>query len=283
MTGSVYIVFLPFPTFLVMKLSDFVRRSRYACISLSLCALLLPALCWASDGDGFGILEYRTETGEQRTIPLADDSNIFLDVESTVRIPDNEGRKVYLDKGQAAFEIARNPAGRPLLVQVDQATIHAGRANFHVRRKGDLTVVSIIKGEVRVVSATGDVNVPSPKRRTASRVGSQLTISSDGEISKPKDVSIVLVAMWRERRLAFRHQTLAEIADEFNRYNKSPKLRVESEILKLRTFSGVIDANDPQTLLDYLANDDRIEFDRADPNLIIIRFRSRYGFARMMR
>lgn len=283
MTGSVYIVFLPSPTPLVMKLSDFVRRSRYAGISLSLCALLLSALCWAGDGDSSGMREYRTETGEQRTIPLADGSTIFLDVESTVRISETGGRKVYLDKGQAAFEIARNPAGRPLLVQVDQATIHAARSNFHVRRKGDLTVVSIIKGEVRVVSATADVNVPSPKRRTARPVGSQLIISSDGAISAPKDVSIVLVAMWRERRLAFRHQTLAEIADEFNRYNKSPKLRVESEVLKLRTFSGVIDANDPQTLLDYLANDDRVEFDRENPDLIIIRFRSRYGFARIER
>jgi ferric-dicitrate binding protein FerR (iron transport regulator) len=87
--------------------------------------------------------------------------------------------------------------------------------------------------------------------------------------------------MWRERRLAFRHHTLVEIADEFNRYNKSPKLRVEGESLKLRTFSGVMDANDPQTLLDYLANDERIEFNRDDPSLIIIRFRSRYGFARV--
>ena len=283
MTGSVYIVFLPFPISLAMKVSHFARRSRYAGISLSLCVLLLPTLCRAGDGDSDGIREYRTETGEQRTIPLADGSNIFLDVESTVRISENGERKIYLDKGQAAFEVERNSAGRPLLVQVDQATIRAAHSNFHVRRKGDLTVVSVIKGEVRVVSATGEVKVPSPKRRTAKPAGRQLTIASDGAISQPKDVSIVLVAMWRERRLAFRHQTLAEIADEFNRYNKSPKLRVESEVLKLRTFSGVIDANDPQTLLDYLANDDRVEFDRENPDLIIIRFRSRYGFARLER
>jgi transmembrane sensor len=281
MTGKVYILFLPFLTCSVDQLSTFARRSRYAGISLLLCALLWPIFSRANDGDSFGIREYRTETGEQRAIPLADDSTIFLDVESTLRIPNNEGRKVYLDRGQAAFEVARNAAGRPLTVQVDQATIHAERANFHVRRTGELTVISIIKGEVRVVSATGAANVPPPRPRKGTRVGRQVIISPDGSISTPTDVSIVLVTMWRERRLAFRHHTLVEIADEFNRYNKSPKLRVEGESLKLRTFSGVMDANDPQTLLDYLANDERIEFNRDDPSLIIIRFRSRYGFARV--
>lgn len=281
MMVRVYILFLPFWTSSIVQLSAFVQRSRYAGIPLLFCALLCAPLSRASDVDSDGIREYRTETGEQRTIPLADGSTIFLDVESVVRIPSNEGRKVYLDRGQAAFEVARNSAGRSLAVQVDQTTIRAVHSNFHVRRKGDLTVVSIIKGEVRVASATADANVTSPKSRTGSLIGRQLIISPDGVISKPTDVSIVLVTMWRERRLAFRHHTLVEIADEFNRYNKSPKLRVEGEVLKLRTFSGVIDANDPQTLLDYLASDERIEFDREDPDLIIIRFRSRYGFARL--
>lgn len=283
MTVKVYILFLPFLTCLVDQLSAFARRSRYAGISLFFCALLCPVFSSANDGDGLGVREYRTETGEQRAIPLADGSTVFLDVESTLRISSNEGRKVYLDKGQAAFEVARNPGGRPLTVQVDQATVHAERSNFHVRRKGDLTVVSIVKGEVRVVSATGAVDVQSPKPRTGITLGRQLVISPQGSISTPKDVSIVLVTMWRERRLAFRRNTLVEIADEFNRYNKSPKLRVEGESLKLRTFSGIMDANDPQTLLDYLASDDRIEFNRDDPDLIIIRFRSRYGFARVER
>ena len=283
MMAGVYILFLPFRTSFTVLLSAFVQRSRYAGIPLCVCALLCTPLSQASDVDSDGVREYRTETGEQRMIPLADGSTIFLDVESTVRIPSNEGRKVYLDKGQAAFEVVRNSAGRSLAVQVDQATIHATHSNFHVRRKGDLTVVSIIKGDVRVASSTAEANITPPKRRTGSLMGRQLIISPDGAISKPADVSIVLVTMWRERRLAFRHDTLVEIAEEFNRYNKSPKLRVEGEVLKQRTFSGVIDANDPQTLLDYLASDERIEFDRDNPDLIIIRFRSRYGFARLER
>lgn len=280
MTGSVYIVFLPFPTSLVAKLSAFVQRSRYAGIPLLLCALLLPALSLASDMDGVGIQEYRTETGEQRAIPLVDGSTVFLDVESTLRIPDNERRKVYLDEGQAAFEVARDSA-RAFTVQVDQARIQTDGSSFYVRRKAALTTVSIIKGQVRVVSAVGNATLAPPKVRAASPRGAQVTVAADGTMSNPVEIPALHVSLWRERRLAFRHHTLVEIADEFNRYNKTPKLRVESEVLKLRTFSGVMDANDPQTLLDYLANDERIEFDREDPDLIIIRFRSRYGFARM--
>ena len=282
MTGRVYILFLPFRTSPVVLLSTFARRSRYAGIPIFLCALLWSSFSPASEVDSLGIREFRTETGEQRAIPLADGSTIFLDVESTLRIPGDEVRKVYLDEGQAAFEVVRDSA-RPFAVQINQTTVQTAHSNFHVRRRADLTIVSIIEGEVRVVSATTDTSVASPKSRSVSARGRQLTISPDGAISQPVDTSRVQMTLWRERRLAFRHHTLAEIADEFNRYNKSPKLRVDGESLRLRTFSGVIDAHDPQTLLDYLAIDERIGFNRDDPDLIIISFRSRYGFARVGR
>lgn len=280
MTGRVYILFLPFPTFPVAELSISARRSRYAGIPLLLCALLWASVIWANDVGSSGIGEYRTETGEQRVLRLADGSTVVMDVESTLRIPDGESRKVYLDQGQAAFEVTHDSA-LPFTVQVDHTTIQTVRSHFYVRHRADLIIVSIVAGELRVVSATDAVRVASPKLKSTISKGRQLNIAPDGAISKPVITSMAHIALWRERRLAFRHNTLAEIADEFNRYNKAPKLRVVGEVLRQRTFSGVIDADDPQTLLDYLAGDELIEFDREDPGLIIIRFRSRYGFARV--
>lgn len=280
MIGKVYILFLPFLTSLAVEQSTSRRRSRYADIPLLVCTLLWASFSGASNVGHFEAGEYRTETGEQRVLPLADGSTIIMDVESTLRIADGEGRKVYLDQGQAAFEVTHDSA-RPFTVQVDQTTIQTVRSHFYVRHRADFIIVSIVAGELRVVSATDAVRVTSPKLKSTITKGRQLNISPDGTISKPVITSMAHIALWRERRLAFRHHTLVEIADEFNRYNKVPKLRVEGEVLKQRTFSGVIDADDPQTLLDYLAKDELIEFDREDPGLIVIRFRSRYGFARV--
>jgi transmembrane sensor len=74
---------------------------------------------------------------------------------------------------------------------------------------------------------------------------------------------------WQQRRLVFRKHTLAEIAAEFNRYNRSPQIRVEGDALRERRFSGVFDADDPETLLQYLKADSRFTFDRTGDELII--------------
>jgi transmembrane sensor len=60
------------------------------------------------------------------------------------------------------------------------------------------------------------------------------------------------VTAWRRRRLVFRKDTLAYIAAEFNRYNRTPKIRVEGETLRLRRFNGVFDADNPLPLLQFL-------------------------------
>lgn len=278
MTG-VYILFLPFPTRPVALLSAFGWRSRYAGIPLLLWVLLFPAIGSASDVDTFGNQEFRTETGEQRPVALGGDSKAFLDAESALRVSfEPVASKVYLEAGQAAFELVRDPR-RAFTVHVSDATIHAEGSHFHVRRKTDRTVVSVLAGEVRVVSLAGDARVAAPKSRFPRTRGWQFIIFANGTLSKPADVSVTQIVAWRERRIAFHNLSLAEIAEEFNRYNKSPKLRVVGPVLKARVYSGMIDADDPQALLDYLSSDNRIEFDRDTPDWIIIRFRSRYGFA----
>jgi transmembrane sensor len=249
---------------------------------MSLCLLFASAACLASDADRSGMQQYRTETGELRTIPLPDGSTIILDVESELRVALlDEARNVYLDEGRAYFHVAYDPM-RVFTVHVNRSTVQATGSQFDVRRKAGLTIVSVIEGGVHVVSTAGDANV-TPASRGRRPMGKRVTIELDGVISPPVDSELLHITSWQKRRLAFQHNTLVEIADEFNRYNKSPKLRVEGDILRAKTLSGVLDADDPQSLLDYLAVDSRIEFDRADPDLIVIRMRSRYGFAKAMR
>jgi transmembrane sensor len=284
MTGSVvYIHSLPFAiacaAFLIVMLSVFRTGSRYAWMSLCLIPCLAPGTCWSSDTKTPDSQQYRTETGEQKAIPLPDGSAVFLDVESEVRIVPLDGAHlVYLNEGQAAFQVMSDPA-RAFTVHVNHSSIHTARSQFHVRRKADLVIVSVIEGDVRIMSSSGKTNVASSAPRREAGMGNRYTIGPDGTVSGPVETSMWRITSWLERRLAFRDNTLVEVAAEFNRYNKTPKLRVEGEVLKMRTLSAVLDADNPQGFLDYLANDSRIEFERPDPDLIVIRMRSRYGFA----
>lgn len=280
MTGSVvYTLLLPFAiacaAYLVVKLSDFSPGSRYA---LCLIPCLAPGICWSGDTDGPDPQQYRTETGEQKTVPLADGSVVFLDVETDLKIvPLDEGYLIYLNEGQAAFHVGPAPA-RTVTVQVNRSSIRTARSQVHVRRKADVVIVSVVEGDVRIMSETGKTNV-APAQPIRAGMGKRYIIGPDGTVSGPVETSMWRITSWRERRLAFRDSTLAEIAEEFNRYIKTPKLRVEGEVLKMKTLSAVFDADDPQGFLDYLSSDGRIEFDRPDPDLIVIRMRSRYGFA----
>ena len=55
---------------------------------------------------------------------------------------------------------------------------------------------------------------------------------------------------WRERRLVFRADTLATIAEEFNRYNRL-RIEVRGNVAN-RQLTGVFDADDPVSLVEFL-------------------------------
>ena len=82
-----------------------------------------------------------------------------------------------------------------------------------------------------------------PKLKLSRRVGAPIA-------DTPKHTS--------KRQLVFRNHTLQQIATEFNRYNKLPKISVEGEALQTKRYSGVFDADDPESFLDFLALDHQL-------------------------
>lgn len=57
---------------------------------------------------------------------------------------------------------------------------------------------------------------------------------------------------WRQRRLVFPEDRLADIAAELNRYNRTPQIRAEGAALKSRRLIGVFGANAPEFLIKFL-------------------------------
>lgn len=86
----------------------------------------------------------------------------------------------------------------------------------------------------------------------------------DGTARKSQNPVVADAVSWREWRLVFREAPLAEIADEFNRYNRN-RIRVEGAQARSKLMTGVFDADRPESLIAYTSRDETLSV-RKDGN-----------------
>jgi transmembrane sensor len=97
---------------------------------------------------------YSTDTGERRSITLADGSTVDLNARSRLRVEFSKNeRRVELLDGQALFQVAKDK-NRPFIVASGEATVRAVGTQFDVYRKDSGTTVTVLEGRVAVYSTT---------------------------------------------------------------------------------------------------------------------------------
>ncbi len=220
-------------------------RRKYA-IAAALAAIAAgTALLFAAQGF-FGAERYRTSTGEQRSLLLADGSHVQLNVRSslTARVS-RTGRDIRLDDGEALFRVARD-ATRPFRVHTPQASIEATGTQFNVHVRDNHTVVALLEGKVLVRSAAASAAV-------ALDPGEELTVAHGmGALPAPKAMDPRTVIAWTERRLVFEDAPLSDVVAEFNRYSRQP-LAIEDPALRDMRITASFDSGSTQTFADSLA------------------------------
>lgn len=222
---------------------------------------LALAVAWWAGPLVSGTQTFATAIGEQRAIELEDGSIVHLNALSRVAVHlSKRTRDVQLLEGEALFKVAHE-AARPFRVYADRAVIRAVGTQFNVYRRPGGTSVSVIEGRVEVKPAPHDAT-----RQLSAGEGAQ--IATDGEFTGTT-VDAAEATAWRQRRLIFRDSTLADIAAEFNRYNRSPQITVKGASLRARRYGGTFDADDPESLIDFLRPDPHLAVERAGPDLIV--------------
>jgi transmembrane sensor len=139
-----------------------------------------------------------------------------------------KSRIVTLETGEAYFDVVHD-AARPFTVLAGNRRITDLGTKFSVFRKDDDVRVVVQQGQVRVEL----VGQPAAAAMVA-QAGHEV-ISTDGGAlmaSKP-DREIANELSWRRGMLNFNQQTLAEVAEQFNRYN-SRQIEVEGSARKIR-------------------------------------------------
>jgi transmembrane sensor len=124
------------------------RRPLLAIAASALIAALAGAAWWQSARYPL----YSTDTGERRSITLADGSTVDLNARSKLRVEFSKNeRRVELLDGQALFQVAKDK-NRPFIVASGEATVRAVGTQFDVYRKETDTTVTVLEGRVAVYS-----------------------------------------------------------------------------------------------------------------------------------
>lgn len=187
-------------------------------------------------------LAFETRVGARETIPLADGSRVQMNTGTKVRaVVTRRHREVWLDDGEAFFEVAHDPA-HPFVVHAGPRTITVLGTKFSVRREGQEVRVTVLEGKVRVdTSSAGSAAIAVP--------GDTVLAEAQSTITVRKPVSALADDLaWRQGRLTFEATTLADIVREFNRYNRQ-KLIVDDSAAGAVQITGSFDATNVDAFL----------------------------------
>jgi len=176
-----------------------------------------------------------TAIGERSTFELSDGSSVHLSTATKLKVMFSADRRdIMLLEGQALFEVAHD-AGRPFVVFAGDRRITALGTQFEVRLDRREVAVTLIEGKVEVadltVGATGQVaTVPQSIELTAGQ-------RVDGDLGQAHDISqddLSRALSWRQGRLDFKNETLADVIYEINRYSIDQVRLAEPALGELR-------------------------------------------------
>ncbi|HEY5759483.1 MAG TPA: FecR domain-containing protein [Steroidobacter sp.] len=228
-------------------------------LAAAACVLATVAALWFGMQPGQRIA---TEIGEQRVVPLADGSVLNLNAQSQVEVRlSKHTRDIELSYGEVLFKVAADKA-RPFRVHTPHALVQAVGTQFNVYVKPDgTTAVVVVEGKVQILPTDG---ATSPLI-----AGQAADIAKTGDIERNESTNLGDALAWQRRKLIFKRTPLEDIAAEFNRYNKTLRLRVEHLPPGTYIFSGAFDADDPASLAELLMREPDLSIQRTDHEIVI--------------
>ena len=222
---------------------------------------------------------YNTEIGGRKVVVLSDGSTVTLNTDTLVDIRfDKQRRGLVLNRGEAFFEVAKNP-GRPFIVYAGDGQVTAVGTAFSVYKRHNVVEVTVTEGKVAVQSdraildalpAPAVDNALSGSRPPLTAVmllsGQVATYDDDKIITKidtvePKEMVKNLI--WQQGMLAFEAEPLENVIAEFSRYNQQEIIIVDDE-LKAVKVDGYFKSDDITGMLESLQYNFGVEITRLD-------------------
>ena len=200
----------------------------------------------------------RTRVGQIETVKLADGSIMTVNTDSAVRTAlSPSARRIRLDRGEARFDVAKNPAA-PFTVVAGDISVTAVGTSFSVRETGGEVFVTLAEGRVRVDRRqAGDSVVLEP--------GSQLRAGKEG--FRVAHIDPRRAMSWSSGALDFDQVPLGTVVRELNRY-ATQQIVVGDRMLAAQPVTGVFPVGDQQRVVDMLVANGQVQIIRRTDNAI---------------
>lgn len=215
---------------------DVLKTRRQVVRAMSMLAVLGPT-AWLASRMPWQVwsADYRTATGAQRDVRLADGTHLILNTGSAVDVVSSTSmQKVVLREG----EVMVLPASTgQLSVQTAEGSVGSTGAQFSVRQLSGLTRVSAFIGDVLLTPAS---STPSRLRQ-----GQCCTFTRD-TVTAPQAVN-EHDALWTRGLIYADNMRLADLIAELSRY-RSGVLRCADDVANLRV-SGIYQVSNTDATL----------------------------------
>jgi len=209
--------------------------------------------------------DYATGTGQQQTVTLSDGSRVYLNTDSAVAIDYSDAvRQVRLLRGEALFEVQKNPA-RPFDVLALGGRVTAVGTAFAVKTVGEVARVAVTEGVVRVAPASQD-----RAAGTLVTIGQSVTYRSGEAPSDVLGLDPADASAWQRGQIVIRNQSLTDALAEVGRYHPG-KIILMAGDKKLQPVTARISMKDTAAGIDTLAATQGLSVMRVTDYLTVLR------------
>jgi transmembrane sensor len=188
---------------------------------------------------------YATHARETARIVQPDGSVIYLNAMSEARVRYSPfHRRVDLLKGEGFFAVAKEPR-RPFDVHGAGNTVRAVGTEFDVLLRSESSIEVIVRSGIVALNPPSDQSL---------KAGGVATLTRESIRPETLDAQVLerKVAWHRnEGELRFEGETLANVVNELNRYNKRQIVISDSRFSNLR-IGGLVDTSDPDRFVSSL-------------------------------
>jgi transmembrane sensor len=189
--------------------------------------------------------EHTTAGNERSTVTLSDGTIVTLNRDTTLDVAFTTAeRRVRIMRGQAFFEVAKNPH-RPFVVAVADRTVTALGTQFDVRSDPDRLEVILVEGKVAVDHADPTMleRLRLRKAHLELKPGEKL-VAALGEPLAVTHIDAERDTSWRRGWVTFENESVVNVVAELNRYSDRQISAPDDSLRNLR-LSGVFRIGQP--------------------------------------
>ncbi|MEQ8241606.1 MAG: FecR domain-containing protein [Cyclobacteriaceae bacterium] len=155
---------------------------------------------------GGNYVTYQTGYGQKKEIVLPDGSQITLNANSTLRTYDEwdkENRAVWLDNGEAYFQISKTKGKDRFVVHSNDFNVEVLGTKFNINMSATSTEVMLSEGKIRLSSS---------KENQIMKPGQLAIVDKSGSLAV-REVNVSHYDAWLRNNLVFDNRSLTVVAD----------------------------------------------------------------------